>query len=212
MKIPADPNDFDAILQPIWEFLATQADVAKADVIFVFGGLGNEIPQRATELFKLGVAPVCLVTGSSGPLTAGVYTKSEAEVFADEMVKEGVPAQSIFVERSARNTGQNVAFGMAMLRNLNIPTTRVAIVCKAFLARRAMLTFQQQCPQVQTLPLPPVGTPSKMLDRSQEDFAQRLLDELTRLTDYAEAGYIAATDIPRSVTAAAEAVRAMLSQ
>lgn len=195
----ADAEELDTVLAPVWNYLAPQGSVTQADVIFVFGGHGFEIPKRAAELYHRRVAPTVLLTGASGPLTVGVYPDSEARVFANELIKNNIPSDALLLEECAQNTGENVVLGMAKLRKAQLHPRTVALVSKSFLTRRAMLTFARHFPEVDTIPLPPVGPPSRHLDRSATQLAERMLSELKRLRDYQKLGFIAEVVIPESV-------------
>ncbi len=203
-------SDFDQLVGPVWSFLAPRAEPRQVDSIFVFGGLGLEIPARAAELYLGGSSRHVLITGASGPLTQGTFTKSEAAVFRDAMVERGVPSTSIIVEEQARNSGQNVEYGMKALAEAGIHPKRLALVSKSFIMRRAVATFGSQFPEVKTVPLPPEGPASMYIDRPPRDFAQRLLDELARLDDYQAKGFIRPVEIPTDVKRAAETIRVWL--
>jgi uncharacterized SAM-binding protein YcdF (DUF218 family) len=203
----SDDAVFEKMLEPLWLFLAPLESARPSDVIFVFGGLGMEIPRRAAELYRSGVSSWVLVSGASGPLTQGTFTKSEAAVFRDEMVAQGVPASAIILEESARNSGQNVEYGMHALAARGIHPTTVALVSKSFIMRRAIATFERKFPDVVVVPLPPIGPASMYVDRPRAEFAQRLLDELKRLEDYETAGFIAHVDIPPDASNAATRIR-----
>lgn len=193
---------FDQLVDPVWSFLApcaTTATTSKVDAIFVFGGLGMEIPTRAAALYHRGVADHILVSGDSGPLTVDAFPASEARVFADKMVQLGVPRASIHLEEKATNTGQNVQLGMEKLAADGIIPRKLALVAKGFLTRRAMLTFGRQYPQIVTVPLPAEGPASAHPDRPREKLALRLVDELRRLRQYQNHGFIAEVTIPVAV-------------
>lgn len=203
--------EFERLLSPVWNYLAMEASPSKCDILFVFGGLGLEIPARAAELYFSGWAPMVLITGAAGPLTQGVFQKPEAEVFKDEMVKRGVPADRILTENRATNTGQNVSFGMEKLQSSGVSASNAILVAKSFISRRCVATFKKNFPNVNTIPCPPKGGPLDFIDRSRPDFAKRMLGELDRLVEYGKKGFIVEQDIPLAVISAADQIRLALT-
>lgn len=117
---------------PIWTFLAIEQAPIPSDALFVFGGLGLEIPARAAQLFLGGFSSTVLISGASGSLTQGVFNKAEAEVFKDAMVKDGVPRDAILTEHHATNTGQNVMFGMTTLEKADKQINSLEPIPKPF--------------------------------------------------------------------------------
>lgn len=203
-------DNFDNILKEIWTYLAPAANPAPTDIIFVFGGLDLSIPNHASELFKTGNYQYVVISGAEGPLTSGVFSKSEARTFADVMTSAGVPEDRILLEEQAKNTGENVKYGMRRAQEAGLKVISATLVSKSFLMRRALLTFSKQFPQIATLPSPPPGPPSAYLDRPKLEFAQRLIGEIDRLVNYERLGFIAHADIPSRVEEAVKFLRVVV--
>lgn len=191
--------DYQENLKTLWDFLCPSALPSRVDVIFVFGGLDLLVPRRAAELFNQGYASQILVTGHSGAFSKGVFRETEARIFADEMMRQGVPSDRIILEEEAENTGENVELGMKTLLTANISPSSVIVVAKPFITRRALATFEIQHPNIKTIPCPPEGDMTEFIDRSEEEFAKRLLGEIKRLEKYAEAGFITKVEVPPRV-------------
>lgn len=155
-------------------------------------------------------ADTIVVTGGSGPYSTA-FKRPEAEVFADAMCSAGVPPEAIVMECRARNTGENVSYGIdafAQSRG-SIPETILA-VSNPFLMRRCVATFKKQFPNIEILASPPRGEPLDFIDRPLADYAHRLLGELDRLSEYANKGFVARTVIPTAVLESSNAVRELL--
>jgi len=197
-------HEYEALLEPIWKYLAVDEEPEKSEVIFVFGGLDIAVPARAAELFLERWAPKVLVTGSAGKFTKDVFTDSEAVVFKNEMVRAGVPAESIIVEQRATNTQENVQFGMEALGRHNTVPRKTLLVGKSFLMRRCIATFAKHFPYVEVRSCPPRGSMIQFIDRPRAEFAERLIAELQRLRDYAQKGFIVPQKIPADVDSSAE--------
>ena len=208
MLINTTENDiFDDTLAPLWDYLAPSAPLMPTDILFVFGGLDIAVPKYAAQLFKSGAYGHIIVSGATGPLTAGVFSQSEAQTFADIMTQHGVPSSKIILEENATNTGENVCFDMERLQEMGIAIESATLVSKSFLMRRALLTFKKQYPHIVTIPAPPPGPSSRYLDRPKMEFVERLIAEVDRLIAYEQQGFTAHADIPSSVIECVQALR-----
>lgn len=201
-----DDAAFDALLDPVWRFLAHRHPPAPSDVIFVFGSLDLAVPGHAAQLYRQGLAARVLVTGRLGPRSAPVFDRPEALVFREVLLGGGVPDAAIEVETEASNTLENVRFGMNVLRQTGAEPRSALLVAKPFVMRRCAATFAQQRPDVRTRCCPPDGPIGRFLDRSRAEFARRLLTELDRLDRYAATGDIAPQPISEAVRAAAAVI------
>jgi len=68
------------------------------------------VAERGAELFHGGWAPLLLLSGHLGSLTSGMWSRSEAEIFAEVATTVGVPRERILVEARSTNTGENVDY------------------------------------------------------------------------------------------------------
>ena len=203
-------SEFQALLTPIWEYLAVDEVPTRADAIFVFGGVDLHVPQHAANLYLDGYAPHVLVTGSAGRYTTEMFAKHESEVFSYYMTRLGVPPHQITVERSARNTGENVQLGIAALRSEGILPNSLLLVAKPFSLRRCVATFRLHFPDLVLIPSRPPGPMMLFVDRPREAFVDRLLSELERLRSYPDKGFIVRQEIPPDVAPLETRLRAAL--
>ena len=206
--VSLDETAFEALLRPIWDFLAWTDDPAPSDVIFVFGSRDLGVARRAAELYAVGLASRVLVTGLLGPMTERVFDKPEALVFKAELARLGVPERAITTEVRAGNTLENVRFGMTALRAAGHTPRSALLVAKAFVMRRCLATFAQQYPAVTVRGCPPAGSLAAQRDRPRAAFAARLVGELCRLDEYGANGDIESQEIPERVREAARRVEA----
>ena len=198
------------LLHPIWSYLCPIQTPLPSDVIFVFGSRALEVPRRAAELYAAGWAPRILVSGRAGPMTEHVFDKPEALVFQDELVGRGVPVSAITTEVRARNTLENVRFGMTKLAAAGRMPRSALLVSKGFAMRRCLATFARQHPGVAVRGCPPAGSLIEHLDRSRTAFAARLVAEVRRLEMYGAAGDIEPCTIPPAARAASREVARLL--
>lgn len=119
-----------------------------ADLLFVLGNEDTDYAALAAELWRAGVAPLIAISGATGRNTRGVLRRSEAELFADEAIARGVPADAILLETSATNTGENVKLTRALLAARGLSPKRVLAVQKPYAERRVLVSLTHFWPDV----------------------------------------------------------------
>uniref|UniRef100_A0A3Q3E7Y3 DUF218 domain-containing protein n=1 Tax=Labrus bergylta TaxID=56723 RepID=A0A3Q3E7Y3_9LABR len=93
----------------------------------------------------------------------GVWTRPEAEVFLDVALRMGVPRMNSLLETEATNTGENIRFSHRVLKERNIPVSKVILVQQPFMERRVYATFMCQWPSNFDYSHPTVGTASDLI-------------------------------------------------
>jgi uncharacterized SAM-binding protein YcdF (DUF218 family) len=117
------------------QILTVDSGPVKADVLVVLGG-GDERPIRAAELFKQGVAPKILISGSG-----------DCQSHERSLEKNGVPAAAIVLECDSKTTRENARFSVPLLRQMG--ARRVIIVTSWYHSRRALHCFEHYAPDIE---------------------------------------------------------------
>jgi len=198
--------EYVQLLAPLWNFLSLSETPAQSDVIFVFGCIDMNIPKYAAKLWKAGFAGKILVTGDSGLMKSNEFNCTEAEAFADCIKKTGVPKENIFIESMAKNTGENVRFGMELLVKYNVNPKSLLLVARPFSMQRCVATFHKFYPNIKVTPCPAPGSIIDYVDRPRPEFALRLVAELDRLENYPALGFTAPIFIPATIREAANRI------
>ncbi|MFN8058238.1 MAG: YdcF family protein [Vicinamibacterales bacterium] len=86
--------------------------------------------------------PAARLVVSGGILSTGPPTVAVAEGMRDFLIRQGVPAQAILVERRSQTTFENAAETFALLQPLGM--TRIALVTEAFHMPRSVAVFVHQ--------------------------------------------------------------------
>ncbi|MDK2899135.1 MAG: hypothetical protein PWQ10_322 [Patescibacteria group bacterium] len=195
-------NDLDYInlIYPLWHFLSLSEKPVVADAIFVFGCIDMQVPAYAMKLWKGGFSKKILLTGESGVMKSSEFNGPEAVAFANYMQENGVPDSDIVIEPTAKNTGENVRFGMEMLAKNNITPKSLLLVSRPFCMQRCAATFKKQFPNVKTIACPVEGDVIDFIDRPKPEFALRLVSELDRLKRYPEQGFTVPIEIPIEIS------------
>ncbi len=98
----------EAWARTVWDYHHVGHELRKADCVIALGSHDTRVAERAAELYLAGWAPLVVMSGGLGSLTSGMWTRPEAEVFADAAAARGVPREAMLLESRSTNTGENV--------------------------------------------------------------------------------------------------------
>jgi uncharacterized SAM-binding protein YcdF (DUF218 family) len=164
------------------------------------------VGEHGARLFLQGLAPLMLCSGNVGRLTAGRFEKSEAATFADAAVRLGVPRSAILIEDASTNTGENIDRSRALLASAGVRPSRIILVQKPYMERRAWATFKRRWPepdlQVTSPPIPYEEYPTPQIPRDL--VINILVGDVQRMRVYAERGFQVPQPVPDNVWAAWE--------
>ena len=154
----------------------------------------------------LGYGELLVISGGLGKLTKNMFTKSEAEIFADIAIKKGVPREKILVEPNASNTSENVLFTYELLKEKNITPKSLILVQKPYMERRTYATFMKQWPGDKAS----VTVTSPLLSYAdymnyhipKREVLSIMVGDLQRIREYPKLGFQIEQSIPNRVWAA----------
>ncbi len=190
----------------LWDYHHVGHTLEKADCIIALGSHDTRVAERAAEVFLAGWAPLLVCSGHLGTLTRTLWTRPEAEIFADVAVARGVPRDRILVESRSTNTGENVDFSRRLLAERGLRPRRAIAVQKPYMERRTLATFAQRWPELDvrvTSPqidfdLYPAG------DIRKDDVIHIMVGDLQRLVVYGRKGWSEPQEVPPEVMEAYE--------
>jgi len=196
----------DGWARTLWDYHHVHHALEKADCIIVLGSHDTRVAERGAEVFLGGWAPLVVFSGHLGALTSGMWSRPEAEVFADVAVARGVPRERILIESRSTNTGENVDFSRQLLAEKGIRPKKAIAVQKPYMERRTLATFARRWPELEVV----VTSPQIDFDAypaggiRKDDFIHIMVGDLQRLIVYAEKGWSAPQDVPPEVRTAYE--------
>jgi uncharacterized SAM-binding protein YcdF (DUF218 family) len=185
----------------IWDYHHVGHALAEADVILVLGSHDTRVAERAAEVFLGGWAPLIVFSGRLGSLTSGVWTRPEAEIFAEVAAAKGVPRERMLIEARSTHTGENVSFCRALLAERGLHPRRAIAVQKPYMERRTLATFQQRWPELDVR----VTSPQLDFDAypcadiTRDDVIHIMVGDFQRLMLYGRKGWSAPQEIPDDV-------------
>jgi hypothetical protein len=189
--------------ETVYNYHKVGMDIAPADAIFCLCSLDTRVAKRAAQLWLDGLAPYLIYSGDSGQLTAGLFTKPEAEHFADIAREMGVPNDRLIVEPRATNTGENVRFTYALLQQRQLSFKSLILVQKPYMERRTFATFSKQWPDAGTAFT--VTSPQYSwaeypdAENPRELVTSIMVGDLIRIREYPARGFQIEQDIPQEV-------------
>jgi uncharacterized SAM-binding protein YcdF (DUF218 family) len=194
----------DSHLKKVYDFLVQaepESEVPQCDAIFVFGTSNGDVAKHAVSLYLKNKAPRMILSGMYGGtnIEGPSGFDSEAEYFASIAEREGVATENIIIEPKARNTYENVIFGMRACEEIGFYPKTLIVVAVPYLLRRARAYFAKNFPEVKIY-----GSAMPVDDAFFTPYRiQRIKGELPRLIEYAEGGYLVETIIPEDIKTAA---------
>jgi uncharacterized SAM-binding protein YcdF (DUF218 family) len=203
LRLPASwPSvGIDDWAQIVWDYHHVGHVLETADCIIVLGSHDTRVAERGAEVFLGGWAPLLVFSGHLGTLTTALWSRSEAEVFADVAVGLGVPRDRILLERRSTNTGENVDFSRQLLAERGIRPRKAIAVQKPYMERRTLATFRQRWPELEVV----VTSPQIAFDTystgniGRDDVIHIMVGDLQRLIAYGRKGWSVPQDVPVEV-------------
>lgn len=196
----------DRLARLIWDYHHLNHPRQKCDIILALGSNDLRVAEFAADLYLEGWAPLLVLSGNVGDLTRDRFHKPEAEMFSDIAIGKGVPPEAILLEPESRNTGENVQFTRRMLSEKGIDLSKIMLVQKPYMERRAYATFMKVWPGKEILlaspPIPYEEYPTTELPRDL--VINIMLGDLQRIRLYPERGFQIEQEIPDEVWAAFE--------
>ena len=190
----------------LWDYHHVGHSLETADAILGLGSHDTRVAERGADLFLAGWAPVLLFSGHLGGLTSGMWTRSEAEIFADVAAGLGVPRDRILIEARSTNTGENVDFSRQLLAEHGLRPRRAIAVQKPYMERRTLATFARRWPELEVL----VTSPQIAFDDyptaeiRRDDVIHIMVGDLQRLIVYGRKGWSEPQAVPAEVVEAYE--------
>ena len=186
-------------------------ELEKADAIFVFCSNDTRVAEYAAALHHQDLAPLVVVSGdgtqhASALLKDTHQGKKEAEVFKDVLVAKGVPTESIVVEDTVNNTGENFRCTKQLLGQEQMDVGIAIVVQKPYMERRTYATGKVAWPELDFLVTSPAYTFAEYIEGpiDESTIINLMVGDLQRIQEYPKRGFQIEQDIPDEVWEAYE--------
>ena len=204
-------NKILQLAKKLWDYHHVNHVLEPADCILALGSHDLRVAERAADLYLEGYASILILSGGLGNFTKGLWTKSEADLFAEVAVKKGVPERDILIENKSSNTGENILFTQLLLKEKGLDPKRFIVVQKPYMERRSLATFKKHWPEKELM----VTSPQiSFEDYSNEEIPMErviniMVGDLQRILLYPEKGFQIYQEIPADVWQANEELIAL---
>ncbi|MFI8297004.1 YdcF family protein [Streptomyces nigra] len=172
-------------------------------------GLGSHdlgVAETAVDLYKRGMAPLLVFTGSTSPTTRERMPRGEAVHYRERALELGVPDSAVLVEPRARNTGENIRFSRELLEGAGFDVSSILLISKPYEERRAYATARKLWPEVEIVSSSTPMTLEEYVDSIGDArlVIDMLVGALQRLLIYPEQGFMISQPVPDDVRDAYE--------
>lgn len=194
----------DDLSKKLWDYNKLNQTIKKSDCIFVLCSHDLRVAEYAAKLFLENWAPYIIFSGGiahKNDLLNTGWNKTEAEMFADVVIKIGVPKDKIILEKEATNTGENVLFTKKLLKERGFNFDSFIIVHKPYMERRVFATIKKHLPKMDfTITSPQISFedyPNKEIKK--EKLINILVGDTQRMKVYGDRGFQIEQEIPEDV-------------
>ena len=193
------------LAEEIWNYHRLTHQLSKSDAILVLCSHDLIVAERGAELFLNDWAPLLIFSGGLGAITKNIWSEPEAERFAQIAESLGVPPDRILIEKESTNTGENIRFTKRLLSERGLHPTKLIVVQKPYMERRAYATFRQIWPEIEVIVTSPQITFEDYLARrggesiAGEQMISIMVGDLQRIKVYPERGFQIPQFIPDHV-------------
>ncbi len=187
----------------VFDYMLLNMPIEKADVILGLGSSESRVAERASQLFLDGYSDLLIFSGGYGKITQHSNNTTEAELFRDIAIGNGVSEDKILIEEKSTNTGENIRFTQELLDSKSVQPKSLIIVTKPYMERRAYATFKKQWSDSSTeviVTSPALSYDDMLTDSSsKEQFINIMVGDLQRIKVFPSLGFQIEQDIPESV-------------
>lgn len=194
-----------ALVEKVWKYHQLHHQLTPAGAILVLCSHDTIVAERAAEVFHEGWAPLLIFSGGLGSITRALWSDPEADRFARLAIAAGVPRDRILIENRSTNTGENVLFTKALLREQGLDPASFILVQKPYMERRSYATFRKVWPDKPVIVTSPRLPMDDYLRRgthhtlSTNDVISIMVGDLQRLRVYPAMGFQIEQEIPADV-------------
>ena len=184
----------------LWNFLGAGRQNNDCELIVVCGSYDLRVCDYACQLLKKGVAPHLLFTGNTGNWTKHLWERTEADIFAQRAMIQGVSPDQFTLESRATNFAENIAFA----RELFPDVRRATFLTKPNSIRRVALTLPVQWPGLEAwVDAPSFGFPGEVSNLiGVLGLIDEMVGDIHRIMVYPSLGFQAEQVIPEEVEVA----------
>lgn len=197
-------KDILSMANVLWDYLLLNQPLTRSDCILVFGGHDVSVAIHAAHLYKEKWADYIIVSGGvTHP--AHYYGLEndciEAEALNKVLLREGVDAKAIILEKKAQNTSENFWFTNDLIAELGLSFSKFILVQKPYTERRTYLTGINRWPDKEIIVSSIPTSFEQYLNGNIEPdkIINMMAGEIYRICEYPKLGYFKEQIVPSNV-------------
>ncbi|MFE6305203.1 YdcF family protein [Nocardiopsis sp. NPDC057823] len=195
--------------EDLWNFHRMHHEPRPCSVAIGLGSHDLGVADATVDLYKRGMAPLIVFTGSTSPTTEKRMPRGEAIHYRERALDLGVPGSAVLIEPNARNTGENIRFSRTVIEDAGIEVDSILLVSKPYEERRSWATARKLWPEVEIVS---ASDPVKFEDYVDGIGSARLVIDmmvgaLQRLLIYPSQGFMIEQPVPLDVVEAYDRLR-----
>jgi len=141
--------------QVIWDYQAIYEKPEESDFIIATGH-ESRLVNEAIKLFKEGYAKYFVASGGHlyGEMrgfNSEDNDKTEAEVFKNKALKQGIPEDKIILQDKSKNLGEVFKYTKEIFANKGISVKKGIFICEPDKQRRGKASLEKQWPEIDTI-------------------------------------------------------------
>lgn len=180
----------------IWAYFQTFNVENPSDIIVVCCSYDLRICDYSCDLYKRSGAHTIVFSGDSGNWTRGLWDKSEAEIFRDRAIHNGMDPNSIVVENRATNIGENISYSKQFFKS----DDKVTFVSKSNTLLRIKLTIPQHTDCHAYYSAPRYTFPDEVSEViGVKGLINEMVGDINRIIEYPSLGFQKSHDLPKEV-------------
>ena len=193
-------------LKIIWNYMILNMPIEKSDLIIGCGCTNLDIPKKCVELFKKGYADKILFTGGFGKLTSTKFEKTEAEIYRDIALENGLDINNIYIENKSTNTGDNFRFSLKIIEENHIKSNKILIVHNKLSERRTLSAAKAIIKEKSLSITSPDTTFDEFIERLKQrksedvkNIISVIIGDIQRIIIFPQLGWQVENDVPQEV-------------
>ena len=127
----------------IWSYMSAAKSLEKSDAVVVCCSYDLRVCDHACELIDSGYSDTLVLSGKAGNWTRHIWSETEAQIFYERAISNGIDEGKIFLEPEATNFGENITFSRAIIPDAKT----VTFVTKPNSLLRVKLTAEANWPE-----------------------------------------------------------------
>lgn len=203
----------DEAVNLIWEYMHMNHKLDKADFMLVMGSSDVRVATHAAKLYQQGFSNLIVVSGDARKHKTAMLKdkfagRTEAEVFKEELINNGVPESKILIENEANNSQENFVLSRDLLDQNKIMVKDAIVVTKPYMERRAYATGKNFWPELDMKMTSPQMTFEEYINNhklyGENEVINGMVGDLQRIKEYPKKGFQIEQEIPDRVWEAFE--------